>query len=85
MKRTLVRFFSGIVILLLMSIASLAQTEFDFSEKCKQAYGLITEFKFEKGQALLDQEKQSNPNNLIPYFIENYIDFFVLFFNEDPA
>lgn len=37
------------------------------------------------GKALLEEEKHANPDNLIPYFIENYIDFFTLFFNEDPA
>ena len=36
------------------------------------------------GQALLDEEKNQRPDNLIPYFLENYIDFFVLFFNEEP-
>jgi hypothetical protein len=36
------------------------------------------------GRLLLDQEKKIHPDNLIPYFLENYIDFFVLFFNEDP-
>jgi tetratricopeptide (TPR) repeat protein len=33
---------------------------------------------------MLEAEKKAHPENLIPYFLENYIDFFTLFFNEDP-
>jgi len=33
----------------------------------------------------LNAEKTLHPDNLIPYFLENYIDFFILFFNEDPV
>lgn len=62
-----------------------AQKNFDFNPQCRQAYQEIIQLKLQLGQQLIDAEKQSNPNNLIPYFLENYIDFFVLFFNEDPA
>lgn len=34
---------------------------------------------------MLEGEKKRDPGNLIPYFLDNYIDFFQLFFNEDPA
>lgn len=57
---------------------------FDFNAKCQQAYNEIIQLKLKNGQALLDEEKRNHPNNLIPYFLENYIDFFILFFNEDP-
>jgi tetratricopeptide (TPR) repeat protein len=57
---------------------------FDFNAKCQQAYREIIQLKISNGQLLLDQEKKSHPDNLIPYFLENYIDFLVLFFNEDP-
>ncbi|HSK11885.1 MAG TPA: tetratricopeptide repeat protein, partial [Phnomibacter sp.] len=33
---------------------------------------------------LIEKEKKENPANLVPYFLENYIDFFQLFLNEDP-
>jgi len=58
---------------------------FDFNAKCQQAYKEIIQLKLDNGQLLLDEEKKAHPNNLIPYFLENYIDFFVLFFNEDPV
>jgi len=33
---------------------------------------------------LIEKEKMQNPDNLIAISLENYIDFFTLFFNEDP-
>lgn len=45
----------------------------------------MVKLKLSAGQEILNAEKKNNPDNLIPYFLENYIDFFVLFFNEDPA
>lgn len=59
--------------------------EFDFTPRCADAYRYIISFRFEEGRRLLQQEKRSSPQNLIPYFLENYIDFFTLFFNEDPV
>jgi len=57
---------------------------FDLNNTCQKAYKEIIQLKLEKGQVLLDEEKRNHPDNIIPYFLENYIDFFVLFFNEDP-
>jgi tetratricopeptide (TPR) repeat protein len=77
--------FHIVVISLLCSYAGHAQKVFDFNAACRQAYQEIIQLKLNTGQQLIDQEKARHPNNLIPYFLENYIDFFVLFFNEDPA
>lgn len=65
--------------------AGFAQRSFDFNNNCRQAYKEIMQLKLANGQRLLDTEKQQHPGNLIPYLLENYIDFFTLFFNEDPA
>lgn len=61
------------------------QKVFDFNTACRNAYKEIIQLKLDNGQRLLEIEKSKNPNNLIPYFLENYIDFFTLFFNEDAA
>jgi len=58
---------------------------FDFNEDCRKAYADIVRLKLYSGRQILDQEKKLHPANLIPYFLDNYIDFFTLFFNEDPA
>lgn len=71
--------------LLFFSISSLSQKNFDFNNNCQLAYKEIIKLKLSSGQQMLDAEKKLHPDNLIPYFLENYIDFFILFFNEDPA
>ncbi len=70
---------------LLLSLNANANKIFDFNATCQLAYQSIIELKLQPGQALLDSEKKEHPDNLVPYFLENYIDFFILFFNEDPA
>ena len=61
------------------------QKHYDFNAVCQQAYHSIVQLKLEEGQRLLDEEKRRDPGNLIPYFLDNYIDFFQLFFNEDAT
>ncbi len=57
---------------------------YDFSITCQQAYHEITSFKLSAGQQLINKARQENPENLIPELLESYIDFYELFFNEDP-
>ncbi len=70
---------------LVFSSPATAQKVFDFNATCQQAYKEIIQLKLQEGQRLINTAKAENANNLIPYFLENYIDFFELFFNEDPA
>ncbi len=74
----------AVFLLALLSVPARAQKVFDFNDRCRQAYHEIIQLKLSNGQQLLNAEKAQHPNNLIPYFLENYIDFFTLFFNEDP-
>lgn len=71
--------------LLLITASVHAEKKFDFNTNCLRAYKEIVKLKLNAGQEILNAEKKNNPDNLIPYFLENYIDFFELFFNEDPA
>ncbi|MBA4166875.1 MAG: hypothetical protein H0X41_04930, partial [Chitinophagaceae bacterium] len=75
----------AVIILLLLPLFSSAEKNFDFNDNCRAAYNEIIQLKLNNGQQLIDREKLSHPDNLIPVFLENYIDFFTLFFNEDPA
>ncbi|SHM05125.1 tol-pal system YbgF family protein [Chitinophaga sp. CF418] len=61
------------------------QKVFDFNIRCQQAYDAIMQLRLDAGTALLEEEKKTHPDNLIPYFLENYVDFFTLFFNEDAT
>lgn len=58
---------------------------YDFNGGCRQAYQAIIQLRLEEGARLLETEKKRDPSNLIPYFLDNYIDFFQLFFNEDAT
>jgi hypothetical protein len=62
-----------------------AERVYEFNSICQQAYLEITKLKLDNGRALITKAKQQNPDNLIPVALENYIDFYTLFFNEDPA
>jgi tetratricopeptide (TPR) repeat protein len=80
-------FFAGFLFFLLWSMPpGQAQTvyHFDFNADCRKAYDEIIKLKLSTGKQILDEEKKAHPDNLIPYFLDNYIDFFTLFFNEDP-
>lgn len=84
LKRTVFLSVSTIVVALFLINPAIAQKTFDFNTNCQLAYKEIIQLKLNNGLRLLNAEKAAHPNNLIPYFLENYIDFFTLFFNEDP-
>ncbi|HLX91160.1 MAG TPA: tetratricopeptide repeat protein [Puia sp.] len=69
----------------LTCLRTAAQPVFDFNDECRRAYQQIIMLRLDRGQKILDSEKRKHPDNLIPIYLENYIDFFILFFNEDPA
>ena len=74
-----------ILVGLLFPVAGYAEKHFDFSPGCREAYRAIVQLRLEEGGRLLAAEKKRDPDNLIPEFLGNYIDFFQLFFNEDAA
>lgn len=81
------RFIAGIWMVISMlgfSVASFSEKVFDFNTSCQLAYQEIIQLKLNAGQRIIDQEKIAHPDNLIPFLLENYIDFFTLLFNEDP-
>ena len=76
---------SGILFLLHICFAYHAKAQFDFNTRCIHAYETILSLDFQSGKQLLDKEKNNNPGNLIPVFLENYIDFLTLSTGEDPS
>lgn len=76
--------FLLLIIIFLCSITGFSQKVYDFNTNCRRAYTEIIKLKLTTGEELLAKERQQNPNNLIPDLLEGYIDFFTLFFNEDP-
>jgi tetratricopeptide (TPR) repeat protein len=68
----------------LLSLFAHAEKVYDFNATCQQAYHDITSLKLISGQQLVNVARQQNRDNLVPDLLQGYIDFFVLFFNEDP-
>lgn len=60
------------------------QPVFEFNSHCQQAFQEITRLKVNSGRLLIQKARQQNPQNLIPELLDNYIDFYTLFLNEDP-
>lgn len=72
-------------LILLLAPLSLVGKEpyFNWSAKARQAYDKVIQLRFTEAQSLLDQLQRDEPSNLIRLHIENYIDFFRVFINED--
>ena len=56
---------------------------FEYSPLVTEAYEKIISLRLEEGRKLIDSIKLVEPNNLSVYHIENYIDFFTIFINEE--
>jgi tetratricopeptide (TPR) repeat protein len=69
----------------LISLSAFSEKVYDFNPTCRAAYSEIIKLKLSTGKQLVEKARQQNPDNLIPDLLDGYIDFFVLFFNEDPA
>ncbi|RFS24626.1 tetratricopeptide repeat protein [Chitinophaga silvatica] len=79
------RIIFSLLLLLNVLNVSARQKVYDFNPRCEQAYDAIMQLRLNAGRALLEAEKREHPDNLAPYFLDNYADFFTLFFNEDPS
>ena len=56
---------------------------FIFNDNCRDAYNEILSLRFKKATKLLEEEKAANKENLVPVFLENYIDFFKIIISEE--
>ena len=55
-----------------------AKADFIWNENCIKAYNLVMELKFLEGNKILKLEKSENKKNVIPFLIENYIDYLTI-------
>ncbi len=58
---------------------------FDFSLSAKDAYRKVTSLRFVEARSALEQMQRSEPNNLVAIYLENYLDFFTIFVNDNKA
>lgn len=76
------KFRLALVCFLFVSALS-AQTRFEFTVNCKTAHEAILGLQFKKAKTILLQERKSNPQNLIPFYLDNYIDFLTVLLSEE--
>lgn len=63
--------------------AGYASPFYSFNTQCSQSYQQVLAMRVAQARQMAAIEKQTNPENLVPYFLDNYADFMELFFNED--
>lgn len=77
-------FFLAIFLCLIFCLETLAYTStYNLSEDHRAAYNKITELRFDEAEEILSRIKKEQPENLLVYHVENYIDFISIFINED--
>ncbi|MBA4198698.1 MAG: hypothetical protein C0459_14205 [Chitinophaga sp.] len=79
------RFIISFLLMLCFAVNTKAEKVYEFNSTCQQAYSEMLKLKFNAAKSLTAKAKQANADNLIPDFIDNYIDFFTLFLNEDAG
>ena len=77
------RKFGLIFFLIFIVNLTFSQYHYDFNQNCNKAYTAIINLKFDEGSKLIEQEKRINPNNNIPYLLNNYIYFLTVFIGEE--
>ena len=60
-----------------------SQSQFNFDENCQQAYEAVFSLRFTDARRLINVEIKSEPENLVPVYLENYIDFLTLVIGEE--
>ncbi|MCF6358270.1 MAG: hypothetical protein L3J54_10740, partial [Draconibacterium sp.] len=73
----------GLLPVLFLIITYQGNSQVSNSPDCKQAYKEIMSMKFEQAEEYLTSEKKTTPENIYPYYLENYIDFLKIFISED--
>ncbi|HAI84694.1 MAG TPA: hypothetical protein DCL43_13600 [Chitinophagaceae bacterium] len=58
---------------------------FDFNPTCQKAYKELVQLRIAEGETLLAEARAQNSENLIVDYLEGYVHFFILFFNENPS
>lgn len=80
------RWTALLLLLVCFSKVSIAGTPyFEFTDNAQKAYKSVLSLKFDEARTLLEKERIARPDNLITDFVENYIDFFTVFINEDKS
>ena len=58
-------------------------SQVDNNYNCKKAYAEIMAMRFDDAENYLLEEKKAEPENVYPYYLDNYLDFLKIFISED--
>lgn len=72
-------------ICLLLQVNVVATGYFKWTPKAKAAYQKVIDLRLDEATLAIDALKQAEPDNLMCHHLENYVDFFKVFINEDKA
>ena len=67
----------------MVSAIGFSQAYFDYNADIQEVYEQIIDLRFDEARASLDSLELATPDNLARLHIENYIDFFTIFIDED--
>ncbi len=71
------------ILFFLLLFSSNAEAAFTFNQNCKQAYIDMMNLRFVQAGTRIQSEKKLNPDNQVPYIIDNYIDFLKVMIGEE--
>lgn len=71
------------LLVLVSSTLGAQQGYFKVTPQIERAYHFATSLRFDEANKTIDSIKYNDPNNLLVLHIENYVDFFRVFINED--
>ncbi len=73
------------LLFMLLASSADAQRRFEWTPDMKSAYLKIMSLRFEEAESELAHIRQADPGNLLILHLENYLDFFHVYLNEDEA
>jgi tetratricopeptide (TPR) repeat protein len=77
--------FAVLIVWCCLSSLRLSAGHFEFTSDIGMAYEQATSLRFNDARLTLHQVRRHDPNNLLIYHIENYIDFLTLYLNQSEA
>lgn len=72
-------------VLYLLAFPGAMKAGFVFTEGCAKAHREIVNLNFNEARQILAAEKKADPANIIPYYVESYIDFVTAFISEEKT
>ena len=83
MNKIIIRFCLFYIFTIAFSYALLGKGYFDFHNKAQAIYNNIFELRLNEASTAIARLKNTEPDNLIVYHLENYLDFFTIYVSED--